>query len=109
MSYIILGIDPGTVNTGYGLVRVTEHQIKCLDYGLISAGSGAFGSRIHTIQINRVTVSGRNSYLGNIDGESLEIPTITGQRIIGTGKSDTFTCSRRCRDCIEFSTAGNIS
>ena len=49
MSYIILGIDPGTVNTGYGLVRVTENQIKCLDYGLISAGSGAFGSRIHTI------------------------------------------------------------
>lgn len=49
MSFIILGIDPGTVNTGYGLVHVTESQVKCLDYGIISAGQGAFGSRIHTI------------------------------------------------------------
>lgn len=38
---IILGIDPGTATTGYGVVRAkkmnckAKHNLKCLDYGLI--------------------------------------------------------------------------
>ena len=49
MNLTILGIDPGTVNTGYGLIHVTENQIKCLDYGVISAGKNPFPMRIKII------------------------------------------------------------
>lgn len=36
MELIILGIDPSTVNTGYGVISLTDSQAKCLDYGVIS-------------------------------------------------------------------------
>jgi len=32
---IILGIDPGTANTGYGVLKKTK-VLKCLDYGVIN-------------------------------------------------------------------------
>ncbi len=32
---IILGIDPGTATTGYGLIKKTEDKLKLLDYGCI--------------------------------------------------------------------------
>lgn len=39
---IILGIDPGTANTGYGIIKNTKNlklkagnNLKCLDYGVI--------------------------------------------------------------------------
>ncbi len=38
---IILGIDPGTATTGYGIVKIknqklkTKNYLKCLDYGVI--------------------------------------------------------------------------
>ena len=44
-----MGIDPGTVNTGYGLIQVTNNQVKCLDYGLIYVKDKNFPVRIHTI------------------------------------------------------------
>ena len=49
MSLIIMGIDPGTVNTGYGLIKVDQDGIKCLDYGLISAGKKPFRLRVTAI------------------------------------------------------------
>jgi crossover junction endodeoxyribonuclease RuvC len=32
---IILGIDPGTLKTGYGIIHLLEGQLKVLDYGVI--------------------------------------------------------------------------
>ena len=32
---IILGIDPGTANTGYGIIKKTKNGFKYLDYGVI--------------------------------------------------------------------------
>lgn len=49
MNLTIIGIDPGTVTTGYGLIRVTENDIKCLDYGFISAKNKSLPSRINSI------------------------------------------------------------
>ena len=40
MEEIILGIDPGTQATGYGVVGVTDDQLSCLDYGVIAPPSG---------------------------------------------------------------------
>lgn len=49
MNLIILGIDPGTVNTGYGIIHVTESNIHCLDYGVICSSEKSFSLRIKTI------------------------------------------------------------
>jgi crossover junction endodeoxyribonuclease RuvC len=35
MCYVILGIDPGIADTGFGIIRVEERKIGCLDYGTI--------------------------------------------------------------------------
>lgn len=32
---IIIGIDPGSVITGYGMIRKTKKGLKCLGYGII--------------------------------------------------------------------------
>lgn len=49
MSLIILGIDPGTVTTGYGLIKVSKNELKCLDYGVLQSHEKNFSSRIYTI------------------------------------------------------------
>lgn len=30
---IILGLDPGTATTGYGVIRMTNFKISCVAYG----------------------------------------------------------------------------
>ena len=37
MSRILLGIDPGTLNLGYGLVEVDGNRCKALSWGTLSA------------------------------------------------------------------------
>jgi len=37
---IIIGIDPGTVVTGYGLIRVEKSSYRAIDYGCIRPPSG---------------------------------------------------------------------
>ena len=44
-----MGIDPGTVNTGYALIQVKGQEIKCLDYGVISVKGQPFSLRIKNI------------------------------------------------------------
>ena len=41
MSYIILGIDPGIADTGYGIIEKNQAgEFKCLDYGSIKTKAG---------------------------------------------------------------------
>ena len=49
MDLIIMGIDPGTVNTGYAVIHVTEQKIRCLDYGVICAKGLSFPLRVKSI------------------------------------------------------------
>ncbi|MCY4321953.1 MAG: crossover junction endodeoxyribonuclease RuvC [Bdellovibrionaceae bacterium] len=49
MNLTIMGIDPGTVNTGYGCIQITKDKLKCLDYGLISIKDKNFSTRVQTI------------------------------------------------------------
>lgn len=47
---IILGIDPGLANTGWGVVERRGPSCRCLAYGCISSGSGeALASRLKRI------------------------------------------------------------
>ncbi|MCH8741337.1 crossover junction endodeoxyribonuclease RuvC [Patescibacteria group bacterium] len=56
---IILGIDPGTATTGYGVIRKIKKtgvkggdEIKCLDYGIISTNpSLSDGERLKKIHL----------------------------------------------------------
>jgi len=37
-KYIVLGIDPGIADTGYGVIEFEEMKMSCLDYGSIKTG-----------------------------------------------------------------------
>lgn len=54
---IMLGIDPGLANTGWGVIRSEGKKLECVAYGCVStpsdAGLGARLLKIHT-QINAV-------------------------------------------------------
>jgi len=57
---VILGIDPGIVSTGYGLLSVTARQPVVLDYGAIVLGSKLdLPSRLRGIYQGLVEICGR--------------------------------------------------
>ncbi len=35
MNNIIIGIDPGIADTGFGVIRVTRSKLECIEYGTI--------------------------------------------------------------------------
>ena len=37
---VIIGIDPGTARTGYGVIRKVKSRLKCLGYGIIQTEPG---------------------------------------------------------------------
>ena len=43
-SSVILGIDPGTIIMGYGLIKVTGNQISLLEMGVLQPGKVSPGS-----------------------------------------------------------------
>ena len=45
----ILGIDPGSRFTGFGIIEVTGDQAVVLEHGVIKAGSGDFPERLGII------------------------------------------------------------
>lgn len=45
----ILGIDPGSVKTGYGLIECRGQQVRAVSYGVIKTGSGDFPQRLKVI------------------------------------------------------------
>ncbi len=40
MSKIIMGIDPGIADTGYGIIQINKNDLVCLDYGSIKTKAG---------------------------------------------------------------------
>ncbi len=57
---VILGIDPGIVSTGYGLLSVAAGQPVVLDYGTIVIGSGLdLPSRLRGVYQGLVDICGR--------------------------------------------------
>ncbi len=47
---IILGLDPGTTITGYGIIRVTGKQISLVQYGVIQLGKAGE----HALKLNKI-------------------------------------------------------
>lgn len=39
LSEIVLGIDPGLANTGWGIIEDSGRQLKCLAYGCVSTSA----------------------------------------------------------------------
>ena len=60
MSALILGIDPGSVVTGYGAVREDEGKLTCVDAGVVKTPSKqAFPQRLATIHRELSAAIGR--------------------------------------------------
>jgi crossover junction endodeoxyribonuclease RuvC len=57
---LVLGVDPGSMITGYGLVEKKEGHISCVDAGIISSqGNSPFYDRIHNIFRSMVEIMHR--------------------------------------------------
>lgn len=49
---LVLGIDPGTATTGYGVIKKNKNSLEVLDWGLIETDkNGASGKRLNFIYI----------------------------------------------------------
>jgi crossover junction endodeoxyribonuclease RuvC len=47
---LVLGVDPGSKATGYGLVEKRDHQMICVDAGaIVSSGKDPFYERVYRI------------------------------------------------------------
>jgi len=58
---LVLGVDPGSRKTGYGLVEKKNNQMTCIHSGIISlSGSIPFYQRIHNIFQSMVDIMTRN-------------------------------------------------
>ena len=58
---LVLGVDPGSRKTGYGLVEKKNNRMTCLHGGIISlSGSIPFYQRIHNIFHSMVDIMTRN-------------------------------------------------
>jgi crossover junction endodeoxyribonuclease RuvC len=50
-SKLILGIDPGSHKTGYGLIEISGKSIKYIKSGTIKLGDGEFFERMLTLKV----------------------------------------------------------
>jgi crossover junction endodeoxyribonuclease RuvC len=58
---LVLGVDPGSLTTGYGLVEKSKGRLRCVDAGAIrSPGSVPFHERIHGIFRSLVGIMDRH-------------------------------------------------
>jgi len=54
---LILGIDPGTATTGWGLLEVSDHKLKVHNWGLIETDKNGFKeNRLQTIYIETLSL-----------------------------------------------------
>ncbi len=52
VSKIIIGIDPGIADTGYGVIQVNGANLKCLEYGSIKTKAGTkLSVRLHKLHV----------------------------------------------------------
>ncbi len=57
---LVLGVDPGSIVTGYGLVEKKNSHLFCVDAGVISSPENIpFNERIHKIFISMVDIMDR--------------------------------------------------
>jgi crossover junction endodeoxyribonuclease RuvC len=57
---LVLGVDPGSIATGYGLVEKNNNQMSCIHAGAISSSNKIpFFQRIHKIYQSMVEIMGR--------------------------------------------------
>jgi len=54
---LILGIDPGTATTGYGVIKVTPNLFELLEFGLIETDkNGSPGERLENIYLEMTSI-----------------------------------------------------
>ncbi len=57
---LVLGVDPGSVVTGYGLIEKKQNQMSCIHAGAISSSNNVpFFQRIHKIYQSMVDIMDR--------------------------------------------------
>ncbi len=60
MATVILGIDPGSSITGYGVIAMEGHTLQPVEYGTVRVPRGDWGRRIRMIFEGIAAVAERN-------------------------------------------------
>ncbi|MBN2651302.1 MAG: crossover junction endodeoxyribonuclease RuvC [Spirochaetales bacterium] len=64
---VILGLDPGLANTGWGVIEVKSNKLSCLDYGSITTSSKLeAGDRLNIIynQLSQILLKYKPQFAG---------------------------------------------
>jgi crossover junction endodeoxyribonuclease RuvC len=101
---LILGIDPGTATTGYGLIDASDKGVEALDFGLIETSKdGDFGKRLIDIhkQLDAIIIKSNPDV---ITMEKLFFATnIKTATNVGRAMGVIiFTCAKRKFEVIEY-------
>ncbi len=95
---IILGIDPGSRITGYGVVRMDGNRVLHVDSGLIKAGDGDLAQRlqhihdaiaavIHSYQPAEVAIE--KVFMNRNADSALKLGQARGAAIVAAGRAGT--------------------
>lgn len=58
---VIVGIDPGSRKTGYGVISVQGNHFSCLEYGVIETGDNLFPEKLRLIHSGLDALFARHS------------------------------------------------
>lgn len=57
LPIIIFGIDPGIADTGFGVIKVENNKLTCLDYGSIKTAAGLpLADRLEIINLELIKI-----------------------------------------------------
>jgi len=101
---LILGIDPGTATTGYGLIDASRKSISVLDFGLIETDkNGDFGKRLININIQL------NGILKKLNPDVVAMEKLFFATNVKTAMTVgramgviVFTCAKNKKEVIEY-------
>lgn len=87
----VLGIDPGSAVTGYGVVERLSDRLRCIDCGTILAGAGPLADRLLTVHDGLIevleaygpeAVAIENAFLGKNVGTHAVISQTRGALVV---------------------------
>lgn len=116
MERIIIGIDPGLANTGYGILSFSSNRFCCLSYGSITTkGSEAHGKRLLHIYNELITLikeykpleAGIETlYFSKNVSSALSVSEARGVAILALSCSDVFDVGEYAPNAIKKAVTG---
>lgn len=94
---IVLGVDPGSRKTGYGVVRSSGNSLICADYGVINVEKQPISDRLceiyagiravlHAHQVEEFAIE--QAFVGNNAQSALKLGQARGAAMVAAGRQN---------------------